>query len=118
MKFSTVLGAFALSALEANRALASPLEPVSLGAQSLEERNTEYCCFQISSTQGVQNKFIPYTGGEVDLASFGACKVSILEGMWPRPSQGGCNKYLVSFFTCPDSLKISVAPAPAVNCQQ
>lgn len=47
MKFSTVLGTFALSALEANRALASPLEPVSLGAQSLEERNTEYCCFQM-----------------------------------------------------------------------
>ncbi|KAG6168408.1 hypothetical protein E4U51_002198 [Claviceps purpurea] len=118
MKFSTILGTFALSALEANRALASPLEPVSPGAQSLEERDTEYCCFQISSTQGVQNKFIPYTGGEVDLVSFGACKVSILEGMRPRPSQGGCNKYQVSLANCPSSLKISVAPAPAVNCQQ
>ncbi|CCE30157.1 uncharacterized protein CPUR_04005 [Claviceps purpurea 20.1] len=117
MKFSTILGTFALSALEANRALASPLEPVSLGAQSLEERNTEYCCFQISSTQGVQNKFIPYTGGEVDLASFGACKVSILEGLFPPPSRGGCSEYLVSYVTCPDSLKISVAHAPATGCQ-
>ncbi|KAG6287977.1 hypothetical protein E4U46_003623 [Claviceps purpurea] len=118
MKFSTVLGAFALSALEANRALASPLEPVSLGAQSLEERNTEYCCFQISSSQGAQSKFVPYTGGDVDIASFGTCRVSVSQGMFPRPSQGGCNKYWVTLANCPSSLKISVAPAPAVNCQQ
>ncbi|KAG6080757.1 hypothetical protein E4U30_000358 [Claviceps sp. LM220 group G6] len=117
MKFSTILGTFALSALEANRALASPLEPVSLGAQSLEERNTEYCCYQISSSQGVQNKFVPYTGGTVQVASFGTCQVSLSQGNSPRPSQGGCNKYLVELLTCPSSLNVKVAPAPAVNCQ-
>ncbi|KAG6056987.1 hypothetical protein E4U17_001795 [Claviceps sp. LM77 group G4] len=118
MKFSTVLGTFALSALEANRALASPLEPFSLEAQSLEERDTEYCCFQISTSQGVQSKFVPYTGGDVEIASFGACEIYISQGMRPRPSQGGCNKYMVTAASCPTSLKISVAPAPAVNCQQ
>ncbi|KAG6289979.1 hypothetical protein E4U09_004671 [Claviceps aff. purpurea] len=118
MKFSTVLGTFALSALEADRALASPLEPISPGAQSLEERDTEYCCFQISSSQGAQSKFVPYTGGDVEVVSFGACKVSVSQGMFPRPSQGGCNKYFAILENCPSSLKISVAPAPAVNCQQ
>ncbi|KAG6213776.1 hypothetical protein E4U50_000974 [Claviceps purpurea] len=43
MKFSTVLGTFALSTLEAYHACASPLEP---GAQSLEGRGTEYCCVE------------------------------------------------------------------------
>ncbi|KAG5946693.1 hypothetical protein E4U60_003868 [Claviceps pazoutovae] len=114
MKFSIILGTFALSALEVNRALASPLEPVSPGAQSLEERDTGYCCFQI---QGVQNKFVPNTGGDVDVATFGACTVSISRETQPRPSQDDCKKYLVSLLTCPSSLKISVAPAPAVNCK-
>ncbi|KAG6115751.1 hypothetical protein E4U13_002467 [Claviceps humidiphila] len=118
MKFSTILGTFALSALEANRALASPLESLIPAPPSLQERNTEYCCYQVSSSQGVQNKFVPYTGGIVDVASFGACKVSLSQGKSPRPSQGGCNKYLVTLSTCPSSLNIKVAPAPAVNCQQ
>ncbi|KAG6058957.1 hypothetical protein E4U32_004320, partial [Claviceps aff. humidiphila group G2b] len=43
MKFSTVLGTFALSTLKAYSACASPVGPE---AQSLESRGTEYCCVQ------------------------------------------------------------------------
>ncbi|KAG6298874.1 hypothetical protein E4U45_004808 [Claviceps purpurea] len=59
MKFSTVLGTFALSTLEAYRAFASPLEP---GAQSLESRGTEYCCLQtehMSSYSGQPTRLKP-----------------------------------------------------------
>ncbi|KAG5974291.1 hypothetical protein E4U58_003268 [Claviceps cyperi] len=120
MKFSTIFGTFVLSALEANRALASPLEPVSLGAeaQSLEERNTEYCCYQISSSNGNQYQFVPYTGGTVKVATFGECKVSISQQIGPRPSQGGCDKYLKILSTCPTSLNIGVTSEPANKCQQ
>ncbi|KAG6080758.1 hypothetical protein E4U30_000359 [Claviceps sp. LM220 group G6] len=118
MKFSTILGTFALSALEANRALASPLEPVSLGAQSLEERNTEYCCMQISTSNGIQSKFIPYTNarGLVQIAKFGACEVSISQ-FGERPSQGGCGQWLQALNHCPIDMNVRVDPMPASHCK-
>ncbi|KAG6130013.1 hypothetical protein E4U38_004701 [Claviceps purpurea] len=49
MKFSTILGTFAMSSLEAYRAYASPLDS-SPAVLSLEERGqTEYCCMQVAS---------------------------------------------------------------------
>ncbi|KAG6058703.1 hypothetical protein E4U17_007652 [Claviceps sp. LM77 group G4] len=47
MKFSSVLGTFALATLEAYRAYASPLEAMSPGARSLEGRADEKCCLQV-----------------------------------------------------------------------
>ncbi|KAG6062380.1 hypothetical protein E4U32_002494 [Claviceps aff. humidiphila group G2b] len=117
MKFSTVLGTFALSALEANRACASPLEPATPAAQSLEERNTEYCCMQVSSVKGTENKFVPYTDGLVLVAQYGTCEVQIYQKNMP-PSQGGCGNWYISTYACFDTMNIKVTPQPASVCQK
>ncbi|KAG5951606.1 hypothetical protein E4U57_006822, partial [Claviceps arundinis] len=61
MKFSTVLGTFALSTLEAYSACASPVGPE---AQSLESREPEYCCVQteVDLDQQFDRRatFVPY----------------------------------------------------------
>ncbi|KAG6101466.1 hypothetical protein E4U31_003660, partial [Claviceps sp. LM219 group G6] len=72
MKFSTVLGTFALSTLEAYSASASPVGPE---AQSLESREPEYCCVQtvIDLDIGYDQRasFVPYPvpGLKADVAS-------------------------------------------------
>ncbi|KAG6115752.1 hypothetical protein E4U13_002468 [Claviceps humidiphila] len=118
MKFSTVLGTFALSALEANRALASPLESLIPAPPSLQERNTEYCCMQISTSNGVQSKFIPYTNarGLVQIAKFGTCEVSIGQA-GERPSRGGCGRWMQALYGCPSELNVRVDPMPADHCK-
>ncbi|KAG6163924.1 hypothetical protein E4U11_001578 [Claviceps purpurea] len=91
MKFSTVLGTFALSTLEAYRAFASPLEP---GAQSLESRGTEYCCLQTEIEGNTQNSFIAYPlpGYRGMVANVDDCKIFVYQSMTP-PSQGGCAEW-------------------------
>ncbi|KAG6287976.1 hypothetical protein E4U46_003622 [Claviceps purpurea] len=118
MKFSTVLGTFALFALEANRACASPLEPFTPAAQSLEERipESDNCCMQISSVKGIENKFVPYTDGVVLVAEYDTCQVQIYQRNMP-PSQGGCENWYPLTYAC-DTMKIKVTPQPASVCQK
>ncbi|KAG6235378.1 hypothetical protein E4U25_004859 [Claviceps purpurea] len=95
MKFSTVLGTFALSTLEAYRAYASPVEPASPLNQALEERATEYCCMRFDELgdgpKYMHYEFVPYVG-EGRMTPFpaeGACHVEVGQGSTP-PSKGGC----------------------------
>ncbi|KAG6297694.1 hypothetical protein E4U09_001267 [Claviceps aff. purpurea] len=98
MKFSTVLGTFALSTLEAYRAFASPLEP---GAQSLESRGTEYCCLQTELEGNTQNSFIAYPlpGLRGIVASADDCLIIVHQTSTP-PSRGGCAEWFFEARYC------------------
>ncbi|KAG5917353.1 hypothetical protein E4U61_002836 [Claviceps capensis] len=115
MKFSTILGTFALSTFEAYRAYASPLNSDSLG-QSLEGRAVEYCCVQVKSLTHVVNKFIPWFGDTEDVTAFGACMVSIVQGR-TRPSQGGCSEWKGETEFCSAELNPQVTVQAASVCQ-
>ncbi|KAG6064341.1 hypothetical protein E4U13_003115 [Claviceps humidiphila] len=115
MKFSTVLGTFALSTLEAYRAYASPLNSVSRG-QSLDERAIEYCCVQVKYSNKVKNQFVPWFGDTEDVMSIGACMVSVVQGR-TRPSQGGCSEWKGTTELCSAELNPQVSIQPANICQ-
>ncbi|KAG6181206.1 hypothetical protein E4U10_007350, partial [Claviceps purpurea] len=90
MKFSAVLGTFALSTLEAYSACASPVGPES---QSLESRGTEYCCVQTEidlDRQTANHREIkhdrkaafvayPLPGLQAVIASSGDCQIIVTE---------------------------------------
>ncbi|KAG6056091.1 hypothetical protein E4U13_003128 [Claviceps humidiphila] len=118
MKFSTVLGTFALSTLEAYRAYASPLNAVSPG-QSLEERAIEYCCVQVKWLNNVENHFVPYFGNTnvQDVTSIGMCMISVAQGP-TRPSQGGCSEWKGQTVQCAAEYGVKVSVQPASVCQQ
>ncbi|KAG6133422.1 hypothetical protein E4U12_002767 [Claviceps purpurea] len=90
MKFSTVLGTFAISTLEAYHAYASPLEPVSLRARSLQARNTEYCC--VVTKPGVPGTFVPWNGHSAPAAASDDCSIIMMQTSTP-PSKGGCRQW-------------------------
>ncbi|KAG6130012.1 hypothetical protein E4U38_004700 [Claviceps purpurea] len=115
MKFSTILGTFALSTLEAYSAYASPLNSDSLG-QSLEGRAVEYCCVQVKSMNNVVNKFVPWFGDTEDVTYFGACTVSVVQGR-TRPSQGGCSEWKGTTQFCSAELNPKVTVQDASVCQ-
>ncbi|KAG6164215.1 hypothetical protein E4U47_004754 [Claviceps purpurea] len=87
MKFSTVLGTFAISTLEAYHAYASPLEPVSLRARA---RNTEYCC--VVTKPGVPGTFVPWNGHSAPAAGSDDCSIIMMQTSTP-PSKGGCRQW-------------------------
>ncbi|KAG6231979.1 hypothetical protein E4U34_000048 [Claviceps purpurea] len=115
MKFSTVLGTFALSTLEAYHAYASPLEP---GAQSLEGRGTEYCCIETiiggSSHSGFVSYPLPQLTGVI--ASAGICQIVVTQTSIP-PSQGGCAKWKFESKSCFDAQNPAVLIHTAEACQ-
>ncbi|KAG5922397.1 hypothetical protein E4U61_005274 [Claviceps capensis] len=102
MKFSSVLGTFALASLEAYRACASPLEAMSPGAWSLEGRADKRCCNDgrttslsyISNTDGVDS---------IGLFKNDQCSVSIMRGA-TTPNQGGCKSWPLTI-RCPSGVK-------------
>ncbi|KAG6052444.1 hypothetical protein E4U17_005789 [Claviceps sp. LM77 group G4] len=118
MKFSTVLGTFALSALETYHAYASPLVQVSPGAQSLEARNTEYCC--VTSTIGGHSVagYVLWNGQPTSVRTFGGCILTFTQTAKP-PSQGGCADWTPSWSYFCGFLRIPpvAAVAPAKDCQ-
>ncbi|KAG6287179.1 hypothetical protein E4U45_008155 [Claviceps purpurea] len=121
MKFSTVLGTFALSTLEANRAYASPVDSVSL-SHSLDGRGTEYCCALMETTQGRETKFVPYTGRKVFVGAVSTkrdtCEMWFYQEGSKPPSQGGCAEWKGKTFTCPPELQAKLSVQPASVCQQ
>ncbi|KAG6047254.1 hypothetical protein E4U17_007572 [Claviceps sp. LM77 group G4] len=98
MKFSTVLGTFALSTLEAYHAYASPLAP---GAQSLESRGTEYCCLQTELEGNIQNSFIAYPLPRLQgtVARSDDCEIIVHQTSTP-PSRGGCATWFFEARNC------------------
>ncbi|KAG6177098.1 hypothetical protein E4U24_001441 [Claviceps purpurea] len=104
MKFSSVLGTFALATLEAYRAYASPLEAMSPGAQSLEGRADERCCLKVDG----QTTSLSYTSNTDGVDSIGLftndkCSVSITRGT-TAPSRGGCKSWPLTI-RCPSGAK-------------
>ncbi|KAG5949147.1 hypothetical protein E4U60_007283 [Claviceps pazoutovae] len=121
MKFSTIVGTFALSTLEAYRAYASPVDSVSPAGQSLEERAAdavEYCCVLIETSQGRQTKFVAWNRqpSEVPVASIGECDLNVVQTGTP-PSKGGCAEWGWGMTMCPFSLKPSITFPSANVCQ-
>ncbi|CCE28203.1 uncharacterized protein CPUR_01677 [Claviceps purpurea 20.1] len=115
MKFSSVLGTFALATLEAYRAYASPLEAMSPGAQSLEGRAGERCCLQV----GGQTTSLSYTSNTDGVDSIGLftsdkCSVSITRGA-TAPSQGGCKSWPLTV-RCPVGVKGTTDKYSAYAC--
>ncbi|KAG6047255.1 hypothetical protein E4U17_007573 [Claviceps sp. LM77 group G4] len=98
MKFSTVLGTFALSTLEAYHAYASPLAP---GAQSLESRGTQYCCVQTQIDGNTRNAFVSYPldGLKGEVASSGECVIVVHQTSTP-PSRDGCSQWVFEAINC------------------
>ncbi|KAG6058283.1 hypothetical protein E4U17_000184 [Claviceps sp. LM77 group G4] len=111
MKFSTLLGTFALSTLEAHRAYASPLEAVSPGAQSLEGRAAETCCVLIQHGNERDARFVAYNGKSASFTSLN-CQFTIHQGPTP-PSRGGCTEWKTDLVLCHyDPLPVfSIQPA-------
>ncbi|KAG6309306.1 hypothetical protein E4U44_007131 [Claviceps purpurea] len=116
MKLSNVLGAFALSTLEASRAFASPVE-----AQSLEGRATEYCCMrsEVSGDNGdSKTAYVPATGGKVLAFKYpNGCQVFLLQDGARPPSQGGCRDWHVAFDKCPTGKVPDVTGEESEVCQ-
>ncbi|KAG6054667.1 hypothetical protein E4U33_008058 [Claviceps sp. LM78 group G4] len=107
MKFSSVLGTFALSTLEAYRAYASPLEleATSPVARALESVADE-CCVRVA---GYDTYGFPYKS-EYGIASIvigNHCMFTVTKGK--APSQDGCKSWPVTV-SCPKGIK-----APAVT---
>ncbi|KAG6052415.1 hypothetical protein E4U17_005819 [Claviceps sp. LM77 group G4] len=115
MKFSTVLGTFAISTLEAYHAYGSPLERVSLGARSLQTRNTEYCCVVTDSGGDVKGEFVPWTGDLAAVNGVEGCPIYMSQTSKP-PSLGGCAEWSV-VIPLPDCTSVSVSVAAANQCQ-
>ncbi|KAG6130249.1 hypothetical protein E4U24_007575 [Claviceps purpurea] len=115
MKFSTVLGTFALSTLEAYSALASPVGPE---AQSLESRGTEYCCVQTEIKYDRKTAFVgyPVPGLQAVVASSGDCKIIVTETNTP-PSQGGCATWTFESKGCSSDQRFGASVLPAEYCQ-
>ncbi|KAG6115013.1 hypothetical protein E4U14_001131 [Claviceps sp. LM454 group G7] len=109
MKFSSVLGTFALATLEAYRAYASPLETMSPGARSLEGRAVEpgeRCCLRV----GDSSTSLPYVGitgpdayDSIGLTTSDGCGVVITRGA-TAPSKGGCKSWPLKV-TCGKGVK-------------
>ncbi|KAG5965780.1 hypothetical protein E4U56_001587 [Claviceps arundinis] len=115
MKFSSVLGIFALATLEAYRAYASPLEAVSPGARSLEGRAADSCCLQVDG----QTTSLPYSakGGDYDnvgITTSELCTISLRIGT-TAPSQAGCKSWPLTV-TCPDGVKGTKAKYSVSAC--
>ncbi|KAG5996065.1 hypothetical protein E4U52_007386 [Claviceps spartinae] len=91
MKFSSVLGTFALATLEAYRAYASPLETMSPGARSLEGRAVE---------PGITG---PDAYDSIGLTTSDGCGVVITRGA-TAPSKGGCKSWPLKV-TCGKGVK-------------
>ncbi|KAG5937602.1 hypothetical protein E4U59_004308 [Claviceps monticola] len=98
MKFSTLLGTFGLSILEAHRAYASPLEAVSPRAQSLEGRGPEFCCVLIQNGNKIDARFVAYNGKSASFTSLD-CEFTIHQGHTP-PSRGGCTEWGTDLVLC------------------
>ncbi|KAG6301319.1 hypothetical protein E4U09_005460 [Claviceps aff. purpurea] len=110
MKFSSVLGTFALATLEAYRAYASPLEAMSPGAQSLELGR---------QGGGGQTTSLSYTSNTDGVDSIGLftsdkCSVSITRGA-TAPSQGGCKSWPLTV-RCPVGVKGTTDKYSAYAC--
>ncbi|KAG6131887.1 hypothetical protein E4U24_007532 [Claviceps purpurea] len=116
MKFSTVLGTFALSTLEAYRAFASPLEPE---AHSLESRRTEYCCVQTQIDGNTQSSFVSYPldGLKGQVASSGECVIVVNQTSTP-PSKGGCSQWVFEAVNCDDYQNPSAFVEDAQVCKK
>ncbi|KAG6133695.1 hypothetical protein E4U24_002782 [Claviceps purpurea] len=121
MKFSTIVGTFALSTLEAYRAYASPVDSVSPAGQSLEERAAEaleYCCVLIETSQSRQTKFVAWNRqpSVVPVAEIGECELNVVQTGTP-PSKGGCAEWAWGMSMCPFSLNPSITFPAASVCQ-
>ncbi|KAG5969149.1 hypothetical protein E4U57_000014 [Claviceps arundinis] len=104
MKFSSVLGTFALSTLEAYRAYAIPAEPGFEKVQSLERSGVEACCVMVDN----QAHTINWTKESRALVTTqGQCKIFVNES-GPAPSAGGCDKWRVILDGCPKDSKVQV----------
>ncbi|KAG6064340.1 hypothetical protein E4U32_000306 [Claviceps aff. humidiphila group G2b] len=121
MKFSTIVGTFALSTLEAYHAYASPVDSVSPAGQSLEERAAEvveYCCILIQTSQSREPKFVAWNRqpSVVPVAEINGCELTVTQTGTP-PSKGGCAEWAWGSTMCPFSLNPSVTIQPASVCQ-
>ncbi|KAG6147386.1 hypothetical protein E4U28_007153 [Claviceps purpurea] len=137
MKFSTVLGTFAISTLEAYHAYGSPLERVSLEARSLQARNTEYCCVVTGCVSGFAllsgpfrltpdnknssgdhdhtSEFVPWTGDLAEVHGVEYCPI-FMQQTSKAPSLGGCAEWS-PVIVLPECMSVQVSVAPADQCQ-
>ncbi|CCE33867.1 uncharacterized protein CPUR_07795 [Claviceps purpurea 20.1] len=104
MKFSSVLGTFALATLEAYHVYAGPLEAISPVARAIPPNS--YCCVRVAggSTYG-----FPFNS-EYNVESFTTdnnCMITVTRGK--APSQDGCKSWPVAV-SCPKDVK-----APAIT---
>ncbi|KAG6173261.1 hypothetical protein E4U24_000841 [Claviceps purpurea] len=121
MKFSTIVGTFALSTLEAYRAYASPVDSVAPAGQSLEERAAEaieYCCVLIVTSQSREAKFVAWNGqaSVVPVAKIGECELNVFQTD-KSPSKGGCAEWGSEISMCPFSLNPTITFPSASVCQ-
>ncbi|CCE27879.1 uncharacterized protein CPUR_01353 [Claviceps purpurea 20.1] len=116
MKFSTVLGTFAISTLEAYHAYGSPLEGVSLEGRSLQARNTEYCCVVTNSGHHHHSsEFIPWNGDLAEVHGVEGCPI-FMQQTSKAPSLGGCAEWS-AVIVLPECASVQVSVAPADQCQ-
>ncbi|KAG5991142.1 hypothetical protein E4U52_003976 [Claviceps spartinae] len=95
MKFSSVLGTFAVTTLEAYHAYASPLEAMSPVARALAPNS--YCCVRVA---GDDTFGFPFNS-DSSSASFSTennCIITVTKGK--APSQDGCKSWPVKA-SCP-----------------
>ncbi|KAG6052669.1 hypothetical protein E4U17_005554 [Claviceps sp. LM77 group G4] len=99
MKFSSVLGTFALSTLEAYHAYASPLEAVSPVARTLAANS--YCCVRVAGGNTYGFPYNSETASEA-FSTDNNCMITVTKGK--APSQDGCKSWPVTA-SCPQGVK-------------
>ncbi|KAG6111013.1 hypothetical protein E4U13_005107 [Claviceps humidiphila] len=100
MKFSSVLGTFALATLEAYHAYASPLEVMSPVARALAPNS--YCCARVAGDKTYGVPFNMEAGSE-SFFTANKCLITVTKGN--APSQDGCKSWPVTA-SCPKGVNV------------
>ncbi|KAG6070366.1 hypothetical protein E4U33_004231 [Claviceps sp. LM78 group G4] len=111
MRFSSVLGTFALSILEGYRAYAGLFKAISPETQSLKGRDGETCCVIVDK----RGYSVTYTGEYKVLVTIqGQCKVFV--DQIGSPSSGDCDTWSVIREGCPGPNDPDVQVVPTDFC--
>ncbi|KAG6060841.1 hypothetical protein E4U32_003210 [Claviceps aff. humidiphila group G2b] len=98
MKFSSVLGTFAVATLEAYRAYAGPLEAISPVARALAPNS--YCCVRVAGGNTYGFPFNSATASETFFTD-NKCAITVTKGK--APSVDGCKSWPVTA-SCPQGV--------------
>ncbi|KAG6006237.1 hypothetical protein E4U21_007200 [Claviceps maximensis] len=107
MKFTTILGSLALSALQAH---ASPVSPADVSPVHQLEARDGYCCVRLTSTHSDFAKYVPRADDPYVWPVFDKCWVVM------QRHANGCDGWTMRTVGCDGVTNLKVGVAPANQC--